>query len=52
MSVKQVSWFRRNDMKQEKIKKYTWSMFLSLIVCMTFVFSGCGNKKEIGRAHV
>ena len=32
-------------MKQEKIKKYTWSMFLSLIVCMTFVFSGCGNKK-------
>ena len=32
-------------MKQKKIKKYTWGMFLSLIVCMIFVFNGCGNKK-------
>lgn len=32
-------------MKQKKIKKNTWGIFLAFVFCLAFVFSGCGNKK-------
>lgn len=35
-------------MIQKRMKKYILCMFLLLVLCMTFIFSGCGNKKASG----